>query len=82
MGGLLGLGFGFSVISGIEILYFFTIRWYLSKNESPQQQTGDNKIEVDIMTEEMAVKNQLYFNKSSAVMINGFINPKTIDNNW
>ena len=28
MGGLLGLGFGFSFISLIEMVYFFGIRWY------------------------------------------------------
>jgi len=27
IGGLLGLGFGFSVISAIELVYFFGIRW-------------------------------------------------------
>ena len=36
MGGLLSLGFGFSVISAIEIAYYTLIRWHFKKY--PQKQ--------------------------------------------
>ena len=38
MGGLLGLGFGFSFISLIEMLYFFGIRRYLERNNNSDVQ--------------------------------------------
>lgn len=37
MGGLLGLGFGFSFISLTEMVYFFGIRWYFKPNQGSNQ---------------------------------------------
>ena len=34
MGGLLGLGIGFSFVSGVEIIYWLTIRFFRNMNES------------------------------------------------
>lgn len=34
IGGLLGLGFGFSVISAIEVIYFFCIRWLFNDKQA------------------------------------------------
>ena len=33
IGGLLGLGFGFSFISAMELVYFFTVRMYFTKKD-------------------------------------------------
>ena len=33
IGGLLGLGFGFSFISAMELVYFFTVRMYFIKKD-------------------------------------------------
>ena len=78
MGGLLGLGFGFSVISAIEIIYFFTIRLYLSSEQSSQPTSTKN--DVNSSTKDMFSNDKLFFEKSN-VMINGFMNSK-VSNSW
>ena len=35
MAGLMGLGFGFSILSAVEILYFVTIRWIFHRHDTP-----------------------------------------------
>jgi len=35
MAGLMGLGFGFSILSALEILYFATIRWIFHRHDAP-----------------------------------------------
>lgn len=40
IGGLFGLGFGFSFISAIEILYFFLVRWFFAKLNKDSQDNG------------------------------------------
>ena len=73
MGGLLGLGFGFSVISAIEIIYFFTIRLYLSSEQSSQATSTKN--DVTSSTKDMFSNDKLFYEKSK-VMMNGFTNSK------
>ena len=34
MAGLMGLGFGFSILSAVEILYFVTIRWIFHRHDT------------------------------------------------
>ena len=41
MGGLLGLGIGFSFVSAVEIIYWLTIRLFRNMNES--NKVGNNK---------------------------------------
>lgn len=35
MAGLMGLGFGFSILSAVEILYFATVRWIFQRLDAP-----------------------------------------------
>lgn len=37
MAGLMGFGFGFSILSAIEIVYFMTIRWIFHRYNSPNE---------------------------------------------
>lgn len=72
MGGLLGLGFGFSVISAIEIVYFFTIRLYLSGSEQNYQQPSMKKGVSPDMKDDVFSNDKMFYKKSN-VLINGFI---------
>jgi hypothetical protein len=36
-GGLLGLGFGFSILSAAELFYFFLVRWFYYWYQSKRQ---------------------------------------------
>ncbi|KAK2720461.1 hypothetical protein QYM36_004368, partial [Artemia franciscana] len=38
-GGLLGLGTGFSLLSGVELIYFFTVKWYSKHKEIKKRKT-------------------------------------------
>ena len=48
IGGLLTVGFGFSVISAIEVVYYVLIRWYFK--ESPKLNEEQNNLSNDAIT--------------------------------
>ena len=39
IGSILGLGFGFSIISAFEVIYYLCFRWYFKKTSSHHQET-------------------------------------------
>ena len=42
-GGIVGLCMGFSILSGFELIYFFTARLYTDKRRKRQNARGGNK---------------------------------------
>ncbi len=60
-GGLLGLGFGFSILSAAELLYFFTVRWFYYYYRAKVSQKNTNRI-LAIYQHQQRTRRRVYIN--------------------